>query len=189
MDDKRFLIVVGRAENPKEIYEEIHEELGDNFEVEGVHSLDSFSEVDNKDRFIIFISTTFSETEFKVKSEYLIERMRVLGFGGAAFDTMEEAIKYAEEKYDFEDDDAKRQERAMEIRKRFPRFSSEEIEQVSIFDSLYHTGKIRPMRGRYEDEEVVVLVHVTHGAEESRVTPMMIMINDDIHSKIELPIG
>lgn|SRR5574338_51847 len=184
---EHYLVVVGRAESKRDFFEEINPLIKELFKVEGIHSLDEYSEVDNKDRFIIFASSEEDGRQFKDESEALIHRLQTNSYGAAIFDGLSEAIMYAEEKYEFETDDAKRQERRSERLKKFPPFNAEELEQFHIFDSLYHTGKVVPMRARYNEEEVVILAHITFGADEVRVTPMMILINDEIHEELEIP--
>jgi len=186
MDETKFIIAVGRSDNAETFHGEISGVLTDEFTIDGIHSLDVFSEVDGKDRFIGFISS-MSDKNVENEALEVVTRIRNMGFGSYQFDTFEEALDYAEENYGYENDDAKRREKFEEMRRRFPSFSALEWEQIQIFDSLYHTGKVRPVRGRYLDEEVVVMVHITAGADEVRVTPMMMLIDDAMSENLELP--
>lgn len=185
-NEPKILIIVGRALDDYSFVQKIEKELPDGFIIEGVHSLNEYSDVDGKDRFIAFVSCD-NDDLFAKKSEDIIRGARGIGFGSNSFDNVYEAFEYAQDNYNFEPDDEEREKRMEEMRERFPLFTAEEWEQVSIFDSLYHTGKVKPIRARFADEPVIVLAHLTAGSDELRVTPMMILITDDIHSELELP--
>lgn len=184
--EPKILIIVGRAEDDFSFIKKIEKELPEGFIIEGVHSLNEYSDVDNKDRFIAFISCEDDEL-FESKSDEIVRSAKGIGFGSSPFNDVYEAFDYAQTNYGFLPDDEEREKRFEEMRERFPLFTAEEWEQVSIFDSLYHTGKVRPIRARFADEPVIVLAHLTAGSDELRVTPMMILITDDIHSELELP--
>jgi hypothetical protein len=186
-DESRYLIVVGRAENAGQFFNAVHDNIPEVYTIEGIHSLDERYEVDNSDRFIVFISTELEGDEFEERSGKLVENFRSLGFGATAFESISEAFAYAESEYGFGDEAVEQQEMYSEMRKRFPPFSAEEWEQVQIFDSLYHTGKVRPIRGLYQGENVIILAHITKGADMTRITPMMMLITDEIHDEIEIP--
>jgi len=184
--EKRILTIVGRAKNPKEFQNSFKEFLDDNFNVEGIHSLGEFYEVDGNERFIAFVSENITEEQTSNIS-YVVHSVRSEGYASETHDSLEEALEYARERYHLEDDDVKAQEKFAEIRERFPNFSAEEWEQFNIFDSLYHTGKIIPIRGRLDDELVMVIVTVAHGSDEIRVTPLAIIASDSLQMSLELP--
>ncbi len=142
--------------------------------------------MDNSDRYIAFVSCLDEELFDEVSSQ-ILGKASSNSFGGSSFDNIVDAVEYAAETYNFEVDDDAREEKYNELRERFPLFSAEEWEQFQIFDSLYVTGKVRPIRAKFNDENVVVLAHITGGADEVRVTPMMILITDDIHNDLEIP--
>jgi len=184
--EPKILIIVGRSETEDRFRSQIQRFLPEGFVIEGIHSLGEYYESDNKDRFIAFVSC-LDEELFNESFEAILRKTRANSFGANSFDNISDAVEYASEEYDFETDEGLREERYQELRERFPLFSAEEWEQVQIFDSLYHTGKVRPIRARFNDETVVVLAHITAGADEVRVTPMMILITNDIHDELEIP--
>lgn len=184
--EPKILILVGRSETEDRFRSQIQRFLPEGFVIEGIHSLGEYYESDNKDRFIAFVSC-LDEELFNESFEAILRKTRANSFGANSFDNIADAVEYASEEYDFETDEGLREERYQELRERFPLFSAEEWEQVQIFDSLYHTGKVRPIRARFNDETVVVLAHITAGADEVRVTPMMILITNDIHDELEIP--
>lgn len=187
MDDSKYLIVVGRAENAGQFFNAVHDNIPDQYMIEGIHSLDERYEADNSDRFIMFISSDLDDEEFEERSNKIIESFRALGFGATAFESMDEAFAYAEEEYGFGDDEKEKQEIMTEVRRKYPPFTAEEWEQIQIFDSLYHTGKVRPIRGKYQGQDVIILAHITKGFDMTRITPMMLLINDEIHDEIDIP--
>lgn len=184
--EPRIIIIVGRSESEDRFRSQIERFLPEGFEIEGIHSLGEYYESDNKDRFIAFVSY-LDEELFHESFDSILRKTRANSFSANSFDNIYDAVEYATEEYDFEADETAREERYQELRERFPLFSAEEWEQVQIFDSLYHTGKVRPIRARFNDETVVVLAHITAGADEVRVTPMMILITDEIHDELEIP--
>jgi len=186
MEEPKVLIIVGRSETEDRFRSLIERTLPEGFVIEGIHSLGEYYESDGKDRFIAFISC-LDEELFHESFEGILRKSQANSFGANSFDNIFDAVEYASEEYSFEADDEAREEKYQELRERFPLFSAEEWEQIQIFDSLYHTGKVRPIRARFNDEIVVVLAHITAGADEVRVTPMMILITDDIHEELEIP--
>ncbi len=184
--EPKILLIVGRSETEERFRSLIERFLPEGFTIEGIHSLGEFYESDNKDRFIAFVSCEDEEL-FNESFDSILRKVRANSFGGNPFDDIYDAVEYATKEYGWEADDDAREERYQELRERFPLFSAEEWEQFQIFDSLYHTGKVRPIRARFNDEPVVILAHITAGADEVRVTPMMILINDDIHNDLDIP--
>lgn len=184
--EKRILTIVGRAKNPKEFEKDFREYLDDTYSLVGIHSLGEFYEVDGNERFIAFIAEE-TEEETNSKISFVAYNVRAKGFASETHDSIEEALEYAREKYDLEDDNVKAQEKFNEIRERFPNFTAEEWESFNVFDSLYHTGKIIPIRGRVDDELVMVIVTVAHGSDEIRVTPLAVIVNEEIEANLELP--
>jgi len=184
--EPKILLIVGRSETEDRFRSQIERTLPNGFVIEGIHSLGEFYESDNKDRFIAFVSC-LDEELFNESFDAIVRKARANSFGANPFDNISDAFEYATNEYNFESDDSAREERYTELRERFPLFSAEEWEQIQIFDSLYHTGKVQPIRARFNDETVVVLAHITAGADEVRVTPMMVLITDDIHNDLEIP--
>lgn len=185
-NEPKIILIVGRSETEDRFRSQIERFLPDGFTIEGIHSLGEFYESDNKDRFIAFVSCEDEEL-LNESFDSVLRKVRANSFGANQFDNIFDAVQYASEEYDFETDELAREERYAELRERFPLFSAEEWEQFQIFDSLYVTGKVRPIRARFNDEPIVVLAHITGGADEVRVTPMMILITDDIHDDLEIP--
>lgn len=184
--EPKILIIVGRSETEDRFRSLIERILPEGFIIEGIHSLGEYYESDNKDRFIAFVSC-LDEELFNESFDSILRKVRANSFGASSFENINDAVEYAAEEYSFDTDEEAREQRYEELRERFPLFSAEEWEQIQIFDSLYHTGKVRPIRARFNDEPIVVLAHITAGADEVRVTPMMILITDDIHDELEIP--
>ena len=185
-NEPQILLIVGRSETEERFRSQVERFLTDGFIIEGIHSLGEFYESDNKDRFIAFVACEDKEV-FNASFEAILRKVRSNSFGGNEFDNIFDAVEYASKEYKFEIDDVAREEKYDELRERFPLFSAEEWEQYHIFDSLYHTGKVRPIRARFNDEPVVILAHITGGSDEVRVTPMMILITDGIHEDLDIP--
>lgn len=181
-----FLTIVNRAEDANSFVEELSEELPDNYTIQGVHSLGEHYEADDKERFIGFIVEEVVPDD-QSNAEVICHFLRAKGYGAHQHENLEEAIEFAQEKYKFEDDDAKRQENLAEVRERYPYFTAKEWESFQIFDAMYHTGKLSPVRGRYNDELVVVLASIANGADEVLVEPRAIIINDKILEDLNLP--
>jgi hypothetical protein len=186
VEEPKILIIVGRAETEVRFRSLIERFLPSGFTIEGIHSLGEYYETDNKDRFIAFVSC-LDEELFNASFDTILRKTQANSFGANSFDNIYDAFAYASEEYSFEADEEAREARFEEMRERFPLFSAEEWEQIQIFDSLYLTGKVKPIRARFNDETVVVLAHLTGGADEVRITPMMILITDEIHAELEIP--
>jgi len=184
--EPKVLIIVGRSETEERFRSLIERFLPEGFDIEAIHSLGEYYESDNKDRFIAFVSC-LDEELFNASFDGILKKTRANSFGANPFDNIDDAVSYATEEYNFETDDGIREEKYAELRERYPLFSAAEWEQFQIFDSLYVTGKVRPIRARFNDEPIVVLAHITGGADEVRVTPMMILINDEIHDDLDIP--
>jgi hypothetical protein len=184
--EPKIIIIVGRSETEDRFRALIARTLPEGFVIEGVHSLGEYYESDGKDRFIAFVSCD-NEELFNESFDAIYRKTTANSFGASSFDNISEAFEYATDEYNFLADDDEREARYEEMREKFPLFSAEEWEQIQIFDSLYVTGKVKPIRARYNDETIVVLAHITGGADEVRVTPMMILITDDIHEELEIP--
>ena len=184
--EPKVIIIVGRSETEDRFRAMVARTLPEGFTIEGVHSLGEYYESDGKDRFIAFVSC-IDEELFNASFDSIYRKTTANSFSANSFDDIGEAVEYATEEYKFLADEDEREQRYEELRERFPLFSAEEWEQIQIFDSLYVTGKVKPIRARYNDETVVILAHITGGADEVRVTPMMILITDDIHEELEIP--
>ncbi len=184
--EPKIIIIVGRSETEDRFRAQIARTLPEGFEIEGIHSLGEYYESDGKDRFIAFVSCENEET-LNEHFDSIYRKATANSFGASSFDNIGEAFEYATDEYNFLADENEREQRYEELRERFPLFSAEEWEQIQIFDSLYVTGKVKPIRARYNDETIVVLAHITGGPDEVRVTPMMILITDDIHEELEIP--
>ena len=186
--EPKVIIIVGRSETEETFRALIARTLPNTFTLEGIHSLGEYYESDGKDRFIAFVSYV-DEEGFDEHFETIQRKIRAHSFSANSFDNIADAVEYSAVEYQFEPDDEAREARYEEMRERFPYFSAEEWEQIQIFDSLYVTGKVKPIRARFNDETVVVLAHSTGGADEVRITPMMILITDEIHEELDVPFG
>lgn len=181
-----ILTVVGRAKNDEDFLDGFARYAPDNYEVIMVHSLGEFYEADNKERFICFLFENLEEDSVSNIS-LILHTLRGNGFGVESHEDMDSAIAYAKSNYNFEVDDEKREVKFTEMREKFPFFTAEEWEQFQVFDAMYHTGKIIPIRGRLNDELVMVICSVAQGHDEIRVTPMAVITNDYIQEGLVLP--
>lgn len=184
----KYITVVKRTPDEESFLQEVVKLLTDNFNLEGIHSLGEVSEVDNMERFIAFIS---GEEFGSHNCELMVSRLMAEGFGAKAHDSLEEALTYAKETYEFEDENARLQAKYDEMKKKFPPLKAKEVEQVTIFDLFYMTRKVTPMRGKLDDEECVVIATVSQGEDDIKVLPLAILLNDSLKESLEvaLPVG
>lgn len=181
-----YLTVVKRAEDQDTFLEQLNKHLQDNYVIHGVHSLDEFYDTDGKDRYLAFVEEEIIP-DVSSTAENLVQILRGDGFAAYIHDTPDEAIEFAKGKYGFEDSNAIRQEKMNKVREEFPHFTAEEWESFHIFDSFYHTGKVQAVRGKYNEELVMVLASIVNGIDEVRVTPLAILVNDYMIKELELP--
>jgi hypothetical protein len=182
---EKYIIVVGRSNNGKEFASVISEVLTDNFSIVGVHSLGERSELDKKERYISFIS---GQDMGSMNADFICSRFLALGFGSRSFDSQDEAFEYAKETYDFGSEDEEKQQRFNELKEKFPPFSAFEQRAYMIFDSLYKLDRTYPIRARLDDEPVTAIISISHGKEDVIITPVAILVDENIESRIELPV-
>lgn len=184
MENNEVILIAGRETDENEFTNTIKQALIDKFELSGVYSVGEKSTIDKRERFIAFIEATDAE-DFDYQT--ITVQLQTAGYGVRQFNDMDDAVEYAVEHYNFQVEDEDLTKEFEETQMEFPPFSAEEIETFLVFDALYRTNKLMPMRGKLNDELVTVLANIVYGKDEIRVTPYAIMLTDEIVEGIELP--
>jgi hypothetical protein len=180
----KFITVAGRASSMDEFAAEIKKNLYDNYGIVAIHGLGEFG-IDDKERYLAFITgesitgKTFTAQQKKLLGE---------GLGAYTHNTLEDAYDYSKENYPtFGEEEEKTQRKFHEMSEKFPPVKAAEIEQFNILESLWGNGKINFVRCLFDEEPCLVLIAISPGADELRVRPMAIMINDELESRLEFP--
>jgi hypothetical protein len=176
--------VVGRARTVEQLLLALSELLYGGFNVFSWHSLGQPSEVDHKDRFIVFIAAN-DETEFPIEVQF--QRLQQPEFSTRLFDSMDEALEYAGANYDLDEAKINFHEELEQLIEEFPQITAKEVEHYQVLDAFMKLGKVSAVPAKFHDERAVALVLVTHGHDEVRVTPMAILVTEDIEEYLELP--
>lgn len=180
----KFITVAGRAASIDEFAAEIKKNLYDNYQIVAIHGLGEFG-IDDKERYLAFI-TGESETG----KNFFAQEQKLLGaqFGAHTHNTLEDAYDYSKENYPaFTEEQVEKQQKYEEMAERFPPVRAAEIEQFHILESMWASGRISFVRCLLDDEPCLVLITIAAGADELRVRPMAIMINEDIEARLEFP--
>lgn len=182
--NNRFITVAGRAASIDEFAAQIKKNLYDNYEIVAVHGLGEMY-IDDKERYLAFV-TGESKTgqTFNAQEKKLIEAQ----FGTHIHSNLDEAYDYSKEHYPtFGEKEEQMQRKFDELAEKFPPVKAAEIEQFDILEALWASGEIKFVRALFDEEPVLVLVKISGGADELRVRPLAIMINEFIENKIEFP--
>lgn len=182
--NNKFITVAGRAASMEEFAAQIKKNLFDNYDIVAIHGLGEFG-IDDKERYLAFITgESKSGKTFGAQNE----KLREAQFGTKVHETLDEAFSFSKTEYPtFGDAEEQRQKKYQDLSERFPGLKASEIEQTNILESLWANGGIRSLRCLFDGEPVVVLVHVTGGADELRVRPFAMMINEDLEVRLEFP--
>lgn len=191
---EQCLIIVGRSKSAKKFTELFAEPLVDNikddkFEIVIVESLGDLSELDGMSRFIAFVLVD-NDSKKGMKMESLFSALINLQMGVRLFENVEDATAYAEEHYNYGDEDDIDDEELSEEDEEgdeFPDFTAEEIEDFLMFESLFRTGKLATIRGLVYNEPVTVMAQIINGPDQIRVTPYAVMVSEEILENMELP--
>jgi hypothetical protein len=185
-DASQTLLVVGRAENAADWIELVQGELFDNYTLQVFQPLEEEVGIDGKIRWIAFVSLDGPGQA----PETQLHRLRAIGLGAYYCLSMEEAMQKAKDDYGFGTEQEERIKAIQEMTERFPPFTAEETERYSIFDALYHVGRLRILRGRFgpEGKLVMVLAHIAASDHEVHVTPLAMLTPVEIAQDIELPL-
>jgi len=180
----KYIVTVGRTTEGKEFASILSSVLPDNFSITGVHSLGERSDLDKKERFIGFIQ---GEEIGAMNADFVCSRYQSLGLGARNFDSEEDAFSYAKENYEFGYDDEEKQVRFNKLKEKYPDFTAQEQRTYMIFDSLFKMDRLFPVRGRLNEEPCTVIISISHGKDDVIITPVAIIVDDNIESLLELP--
>jgi len=180
----KFITVSGRAASIDEFAAEIKKNLYDNYQIIAIHSLGEFG-IDDMERYLAFVSG-----ETKTGQTFTAQQKKLLGegLGARMHDNLEEAYNYSKKNYPtFGEKEVQMQKKFEEMNEKFPPIRAKEIEQFNILESLWASGKINFVRCLLDDNPCLVLIAISPGADELRVRPLAVMINEDIESNLEFP--
>ncbi len=182
--NNKFITVAGRAPSMDEFAAEVKKNLYDNYEIVAIHGLGEFG-IDDKERYLAFITgesstgKTFNAQEKKLISARL---------GAHTHNNLDEAYNYSKQNYPaFGEEQIDMQQKHRDMSEKFPPVKASELEQFHILESLWANGRISFVRCLFNEEPCLVLVSIAGGADELRVRPFAIMINDELESKLEFP--
>lgn len=182
--NSKFITAAGRAESMDEFIDEIKKNLYDNYEIVAVHGLGEFG-IDDKERYLAFI-TGESETgqTFNAQEKKLITAQ----LGARTHNTLSEAYDYSKENYPtFGEDQIEMQRKHDEMTEKFPPIKAVELEQFQILESMWANGRISFVRCLLDGEPCMVLISITPGADEFRVRPFAVMLNEELENRLEFP--
>jgi hypothetical protein len=174
----KVLTVVGRAEKRSQFERSVESALmADKFEIDAIVPLDDDEEAK---RFLAYVSPTVKadelvdDVDIEVQSGLLSERL----FAVELHDSPDEAMAWAAENYGKE---------------AFAAFSdplkASEIARRDILMGLIATGQIAMVRARFDGKPICALIHLAtgHGQNDQFGTPYAIMVDNDLGSRLELP--
>ena len=182
--NNKFITVAGRAASMDEFAAQIKKNLYDNFTIVAVHGLGEFG-IDDKERYLAFVAGE-SETgkTFNAQRQKLLEAQ----FGAHMHNTLEDAYDFSKRTYPtFGDKEEQVQRKYQEMNEKFPAIKAEEVEKFNILEALWAAGKVHFVRCLIDDEPCVVLISVATGADEMRVRPLAILMNEDLEARVEFP--
>jgi hypothetical protein len=182
--NSKFITVAGRAESMDEFAAEVKKNLYDNYEIVAIHGLGEFG-IDDKERYLAFITgesstgKTFNAQEKKLISAQL---------GAHTHNNLDEAYNYSKQNYPtFGEEQVDIQKKHREMTDKFPPVKAAEVEQFHILESMWANGRISFVRCLLDDEPCLVLISIAPGADELRVRPFAIMMNEELEARIEFP--
>lgn len=179
--------VVGRAHTDQEFVGEIFSLLYEGYRIFACHSLGQPG-IDNKERFLVLITAgDLREFDFDTQVDRLKNNEGETDFGVKNFDTLDEALEYAQETYELPSDKVKAHEEMQELIEDFPVISAAESEQFAVMDAFVKLGRVQVVPAQLYGERAVAIVSVTHGPDELRVTPLAILATDELVSNLKLP--
>jgi len=178
-----IITVVGRSHTDQEFLGEIFSLLYDGYKIFACHSLGEPG-IDHKERFLALI-TAGEHREFDFETQ--LERLKNTDFGVKLFDSLEEALEYAQENYDLSSDKVDMHTEMQELVEEFPMITAAESEQWAVLDSFIKLNRVNVVPAQLDGERAVAIVSVTHGPDELRVTPLAILATDEIVSNLKLP--
>ncbi|MFI5405124.1 MAG: hypothetical protein ACHQ1D_01285 [Nitrososphaerales archaeon] len=182
--NNKFITVSGRAGSMDEFVAQVKKNLFDNYEVVAVHGLGEFG-IDDKERYLAFITG-----ESDLGKNFFAQEQKLLSaqLGARTHNTLEDAYDYSKNEYEtFGEDQVEKQEKFNELSERFPPTKAAEIEQFNILEALWANGRISFVRCLLDGDPCLVLIAISPGADELRVRPLAVMMNEDIENRLEFP--
>ena len=187
----KVLVVVGRDTTEENFFKRIAPYLYDNFEIRAVYALGDPLNFDNSERFICFIAGVETDLWTGEAQEMRLIRKEDTSkaFGISSFDSMDDALEHAKEKYKFEYSDQIQafRDKATAVYERFGYSTTEETEQFMITIALAQAGMLHLTRGLFADLKVPVLVLPSKGADGLSFRPIAILISDEVLENLEMP--
>lgn len=187
----RVLVIVGRDTTEVDFEKRITPYLYDNFDVKGVYALGDPQQIDDTEWFIAFVAG--NETDLwnvqsqKVRIERKEERGRPLRI--ETFDDMDDALSWAKEEYNFDYSDIILQfrDRAKDVLEKYGFSTAAEVEMFKTVVALAQAGMLVLARGIWNESQVPVLANFSEGSDGVKVTPVAILVTEEIKNELELP--
>jgi len=182
--NNKFITVAGRSSSMDEFVAEVKANLFDNYQIVAVHGLGEFG-IDDKERYLAFITgesgtgQTFGAQEKKLLSAQL---------GARTHNSLEDAYDFSKENYEtFGQDHVEKQNKFNEMTEKFPPVRADEVEKFNILEALWTNGRVSFVRCLLDDEPCVVLITISPGADELRVRPLAVLMNENVEARLEFP--
>ncbi len=194
-EDVVVLVVVGRSTTDLAFHDRLEPFLYDSYSIRGVYALGEPSNLNDSERFICFVTGTEVGNWTAESQKTRLVRRKDKDAGDPVtcniFGDMEEALNFAKEEYDFviSDQIIAFRDRSMEVFQKFGHNTAKETEEFQVMMALANSGILALTRGLLSGEQVPVVVLLSEGADRTNVRPISILINDEIRSSLELPIG
>jgi hypothetical protein len=182
--NNKFITVSGRSGSMDEFVAEVKKNLFDNYDVVAVHGLGEFG-IDDKERYLAFVTG-----ESDMGKNFFAQEQKLLAaqLGAHTHANLEDAYDYSKEKYEtFGEEQVEKQTKFEQMTEKFPPTKAQEIEQFNILEALWASGRISFTRCLFDGEPSIVLIAVSPGADEIRVRPLAMLVNEDIETRIEFP--
>jgi hypothetical protein len=179
------IIVVGRSETAHDFGHEISDRLYDGYGIIAIHPLGEPG-MDEKERFLAFVGTMGGE-KAQFPPETQVMHLTTATRTARLFEDFESALEYAQENYDLGQERVDAHERFEKMKDKFPPPTAREIEDFVVFQALMNFGAFSIARGLIDDEPCIVISTMTPGPDEIRVTPLAIMMNNELRDRLELP--
>lgn len=178
------IIVVSRSETAHAFAHEVDDLLYGGYGIIAIHPLGEPG-LDEKERFLAFIGQIGEEAQFPFETQVM--RLTSSTRTARVFEDSEEALEYAKENYELDQDHVEAHERFERIKEKFPPPTAQEIEQFIVFQALMNFGAFTLVRGLLDDEPVVVLATITQGPDQVLTSKLAILMNEDIKSRLKVP--
>lgn len=182
----RVITVVGRASTDRDFASSVDDLLYDGYSIFIIHPLGEPG-IDKKERFLALVSAIGpTEHDFETQVSRL-NNSEEIQFGVKLFDSMDEALDFSKETYGLKQDKVRQHEILEKIQENYPPLTAEEIEQYGVVDALIRTNRITVVPARFDGERAVVICQVTAAAQEMRITPLALLLTEEIVDRLELP--